>query len=220
MHLQDARCMNSFSNRSAGRLPHRIVPFSRDGGGKRATQASCTAQVIQPGSEGAPLITRGSLHPQDEVRLTIMNITGDVPPAGRSLPAIQGIPAGRPEVSTLTVTLGELASRVHVLPRWLMLSLNITKPNQLCLRALLSASPSVRTAQVGARHPEDELYGRCVLRREARPGRTPHPPSPHPLPGTAEGSDGHLPHQTPSVPLSPCASVYVCVYISISIDLV
>lgn len=29
-----------------------------------------------------------------------MNIIGAIPPVGRSLPAIQGIPVGRPEVST------------------------------------------------------------------------------------------------------------------------
>jgi len=56
--------------------------------------------VIRLGSKGCPVITRGSLHPHAEVRLRIKNITGAVPPAGRSLPSIQGIPMGRLEVAT------------------------------------------------------------------------------------------------------------------------
>lgn len=93
--------MNSFSNRSAGRLPHRIVPLSRDRGGRRTAQACMhLRQVTRLGSEGCPVITRGSPHPHAEVRLRIMNITGAVPPAGRSLPAILRNPVGRPEVAT------------------------------------------------------------------------------------------------------------------------
>lgn len=164
--------MNSFSNRSAGRLPHRIVPLSRDGGGKRATQASCTRAGCLPWEQEGPVIMRESLHPHDEVRMRIMNITGDVLPAGRSLPAIQGIPVGRPEVSTLTVTLGELASRGRVLPRWRVLSLNITEPNHLCLRALLSASPPVRTAQVGSSAPGGcSLWTVCAVEGRLALGR-------------------------------------------------
>lgn len=56
-------------------------------------------QVTRLGSEGCPVIRRESLHPHAEVKLRITNITGAVPPALRSLPAIQGIPVGRPEVS-------------------------------------------------------------------------------------------------------------------------
>lgn len=171
MHLQDARCMNSFSNRSAGRLPRRIVPFSRDGGGQRATQASWTHAGHPAWEPGGFCYYGGSLHPHDEVRLSIMNITGDVPPAGRFLSAIQGIPVGRPEVSTLTVTLGELASRGRVLPRWRVLSLNIIKPNQLSPRALLSASPPVGTAGSGSSAPGGCAPWKVCARREAGPGR-------------------------------------------------
>lgn len=39
MHLQDARCMNSSSNKSAGRLLHRIVLLSWGGRGKRTARA-------------------------------------------------------------------------------------------------------------------------------------------------------------------------------------
>lgn len=173
------------------------------------------AQAVRLGSKAGPVITRGSLHPPDKVRLRIMNITGDVPPAGRSLPAIQGISVGRPEVSTLTVTLGELASRGRVLPRWRVLSLNITKPNQLCLRALLSAC---RQDGVGRRLGTRRMRfmdGVCCG-GEARPGETPHTPGPHPLPGTAEGSGGRSPHQIPQCRFPRarmCMRVCVCIYI-------
>lgn len=184
MHLQDARCMNSFSPRPAGRLPLRVVPLSRDGGAGGPRQSHLSARVSRLGV----LLLPGVTH--DEAGLRIMNITGDVPSAGGFSPAIQGIPVGRPEVSTLTVTLGELASRGRVL------SLNVTKPNHLYLRVLLSASPPVRRAGLGG------LWTVC-----AAGGGSPRAGTaqacPHPLPG---GADGHLPHR-----ISLCANVCVCV---------
>lgn len=84
MHLQDARCMNSFSSRSAGRL---LCHFGEMEEARGPHKHHAPAQVIRLGSEEGPAITRGSLHPHNEVRLGIMDITGDVPPAGRSFPA-------------------------------------------------------------------------------------------------------------------------------------
>lgn len=96
MHLQDARCMNSSSSRSAGRLLHRLVLLPRWGRQEdhKAAHTHTHIKVTGLGSKGCPVIIWGSLHPPAEVRLGIMA----VPAAGRPSPATQQIPVERPEM--------------------------------------------------------------------------------------------------------------------------
>lgn len=102
MHLQDARCMNSSSSRSAGRLLHCLVLLPEMGGGRRATRLHTYThiKVTGLGSKGCPVIIWGSLHPPAEVRLGIMAMIGAVPAAGRPSPTTQQIPVERPENAT------------------------------------------------------------------------------------------------------------------------
>lgn len=130
MHLQDARCMNSFSNRSAGRLltvlcrlpemgeargPHR---HARTRAGRKAWEwgMSCYYEGVTASSRWGQAEDNEYYRSRSSSRKVLTRHPRN--PCGTTW-----------GVHKLTGTLGDPASRAQVLPRWRVLSLNITETN-------------------------------------------------------------------------------------------